>query len=173
MAQVRPGKGTKRHQMLRAAREIKRQKREEQQRREEEVELPEELLARVDVDSEEELDLPENPRQEGVGLPQDLESDDSDFEEESDCEVTDSEEECAVVDKSALETLMECSRQIGYDAFEDNTTVFMCSQVLCSTELCIFVEWVTNRPSLRLELGIHGLYQSLLQLLCTYYGSIY
>jgi hypothetical protein len=109
MVQGRPGRGNKRQQMLRAAREIKRQKREE----EEEVDLPEELLARVGVEDDSELEESE------------LEySEDEDFEEEEDCEVTDTEEDPVEVDNSALQTLMASSRELGFDAFEDNTTVF-------------------------------------------------
>jgi hypothetical protein len=109
MVQGRPGRGNKRQQMLRAAREIKRQKREE----EEEVDLPEELLARVGVEDDSELEESE------------LEySEDEDFEEEEDCEVTDTEEDPVEVDNSALQTLMASSRELGFDAFEDNTIVF-------------------------------------------------
>jgi hypothetical protein len=108
MVQGRPGRGNKRQQILRAAREIKRQKREE-----EEVDLPEELLARVGVEDDSELEESE------------LEySEDEDFEEEEDCEVTDTEEDPVEVDNSALQTMMASSRELGFDAFEDNTTVF-------------------------------------------------
>jgi hypothetical protein len=118
MVQGRPGRGNKRQQMLRAAREIKRQKREEEvvvdlPEEEEEVDLPEELLARVGVEDDSELEESE------------LEySEDEDFEEEEDCEVTDTEEDPVEVDNSALQTLMASSRELGFDAFEDNTTVF-------------------------------------------------
>jgi hypothetical protein len=103
MVQGRPGRGNKRQQMLRAAREIKRQKREE----EEEVDLPEELLARVGVEDDSELEESE------------LEySEDEDFEEEEDCEVTDTEEDPVEVDNSALQTLMASSRELGFDVRE-------------------------------------------------------
>jgi hypothetical protein len=86
MGQGKPGKGTKRQQMLRTARETKRQRREalevqrreelEVQRREEleEVDLPDDLLARVGIEEDSELEESEY-------------SEDSDFEEESDCEL--------------------------------------------------------------------------------------
>jgi hypothetical protein len=121
MGQGKPGKGTKRQQMLRTARETKRQRREalEVQRSEElevevEVDLPDDLLARVGIEEDSELEESEY-------------SEDSDFEEESDCELTDTEdpkEEPVKINKSAFDTLMGSSRQIGYDAFEDNTAIF-------------------------------------------------
>ncbi|KAA8913091.1 hypothetical protein FN846DRAFT_886778 [Sphaerosporella brunnea] len=74
-----------------------------------ELDLPEDLLARVGVEEDSETEQSE---------------DNSDSEDEEDCEITDNEEEPVEVDTSALEILMVSSRQIGYDAFEDNTTTF-------------------------------------------------
>ncbi|KAA8907993.1 hypothetical protein FN846DRAFT_1021166 [Sphaerosporella brunnea] len=143
MVQGRPGRGTKRQQHLRAARERKRQKREERLDREEVVvgDLPEERLDREEVVVG---DLPEEPRVgvEVVDLPEELlarvgveddseleeseleHSEDEDFEEEEACEVTDTEEDPVEVNTFALQTMMASSRELGLDAFEDNTTVF-------------------------------------------------
>ncbi|KAA8910580.1 hypothetical protein FN846DRAFT_904831 [Sphaerosporella brunnea] len=95
MVKGRPGRGNKRQQILRAAREIKRQKSEERLNREEEVvDLPEELLARVGVEEDSEL-------------------------EESDLNTP----KTRTLKKRKI-TLMASSPQFGFDAFEDNTMVF-------------------------------------------------
>jgi hypothetical protein len=110
MVQGKPGRGNKRQQVLRAAREKKRLKREEEQLELNDLDLPEDLLARVGVEEDSEIEQSDSEEPD---------------EEEEDCEITDNEEEDPVeVDTSALEVLMPSSRQIGYDAFEDNTTTF-------------------------------------------------
>ncbi|KAA8894828.1 hypothetical protein FN846DRAFT_912443 [Sphaerosporella brunnea] len=114
MIQGRPCRGNKRQQMLQTTREIKRQKREKWLNREEEVVVVvEELLARLGVEQDSELEESEADY-----------SEDEDFEEKEDCEVTDSEEDPVKVDNSALQTLIASSQQLGFDAFEDNTIDF-------------------------------------------------
>lgn len=111
-----PGKGNKRIQHLRALQALKKQRREEAQKNlgglgDLEIQLPDELLARVDQNEE------------GAWTPDATEAwhhqsdSDDDEDEEEDCEITDNEEE-EEFDASAFETMMANRNKLG--AFEHN-----------------------------------------------------
>ncbi|KAA8910123.1 hypothetical protein FN846DRAFT_939987 [Sphaerosporella brunnea] len=108
-----PGKGNKRIQQLRAAREAKRLKREKAKQQEGlAVGLSDELHSRVNAEEEEEEENSESEDKQSIK------------KEEQQYESTDARDstKTPIESKScAFETLMTKSRKLGFDAFEDNS----------------------------------------------------